>query len=98
MPTIDRDGVLIHYDSQGDGDPVLLSHGYGATARMWDGQVAALRDRYRVITWDMRGHGQSDYPEDQALYSERHTVGDMAAVLRHAASGAPWSAACLWAA
>ncbi len=82
MPSIDRDGVHIHYDAQGDGDPVLLTHGYSATSRMWDGQAAALRDRCRVITWDMRGHGQSDYPNDQALYSERHTVDDMAAVLR----------------
>src|SRR5690606_32356768 len=36
---------------------------------------------YRVITWDMRGHGQSDSPEDQAAYSEAATVADMAAIL-----------------
>ena len=49
---------------------------------MWDGQVAALKDRYRVIVWDMRGHGQSDYPTDPAAYSEAATVGDMTAILR----------------
>ena len=81
MPRLDRGGVTIHYEAHGEGPPVLLSHGYSATCRMWDGQIAALKDRYRVIVWDMRGHGESDYPTDRAAYSEEATVGDMAAVL-----------------
>jgi pimeloyl-ACP methyl ester carboxylesterase len=81
MPTIDRDGVEIFYEAHGSGPAVLLSHGYGATSRMWDGQVAAFADRYRIIIWDMRGHGRSGDPVDPALYSQALTVGDMAAVL-----------------
>jgi pimeloyl-ACP methyl ester carboxylesterase len=81
MPEIDRGGVPIYYESHGDGPPVLLSHGYGATSRMWDGQVAALADRWRVILWDMRGHGQSGDPAGREHYSQELTVGDMAAVL-----------------
>jgi pimeloyl-ACP methyl ester carboxylesterase len=81
MPTIDRDGVEIHYETHGSGPPVLLSHRYGATSRMWDGQVAEFADRYRIITWDMRGHGQSGDPADPAAYSHALTVGDMVAVL-----------------
>lgn len=81
MARLERDGVGIHYEVSGSGPAILLSHGYSATCRMWDRQVAALRDRWKVITWDMRGHGQSDSPEDQALYSEVHSVADMAAVL-----------------
>ncbi|MDX1383999.1 MAG: alpha/beta hydrolase [Thermoanaerobaculia bacterium] len=81
MPYIDRDGVAIWFEARGDGPPLLLSHGYSATGVMWEGQVEALRDRYRVITWDMRGHGRSDYPEDPDAYSEAATVGDMAAIL-----------------
>jgi pimeloyl-ACP methyl ester carboxylesterase/ketosteroid isomerase-like protein len=81
VPTIDRDGVSIHYEAHGSGPAILLSHGYGATCRMWDTQVAALSDRYRVILWDMRGHGQSGDPADGSLYSQALTVGDMAAVL-----------------
>jgi pimeloyl-ACP methyl ester carboxylesterase len=50
---------------------------------MWDGQVAALKDRYQVIVWDFRGHGESDYPTDQKQYSESLTVGDMLALLDH---------------
>lgn len=81
MPFVERDGVRIFYEAAGEGPPVLLSHGYSATSRMWRGQVEALAPRYRIITWDMRGHGQSDSPGDPALYSEAATVGDMAAIL-----------------
>jgi pimeloyl-ACP methyl ester carboxylesterase len=81
MPTIDRDGVAIYYEVHGAGPALLLSHGYGATCRMWDGQVAAFADRWRVILWDMRGHGQSGDPRDLTAYSQALTVGDMAAVL-----------------
>lgn len=81
MATIDRDGVEIYYEDHGSGPAVLLSHGYSATSQMWQGQVEALKDRYRVLTWDMRGHGKSGSPEDQSLYSEAHTVDDIAAIL-----------------
>jgi len=83
MAYLDRDGVNIYYEDHGAGPPVLLSHGYSATSGMWKGEVEALKGSYRVVTWDMRGHGQSDSPEDQALYSEAHSVADMAAILRH---------------
>jgi pimeloyl-ACP methyl ester carboxylesterase len=81
MPFIDREGVRIHYTVDGDGPPVLLTHGFCATSLMWDAQVAALADRYRLIRWDMRGHGRSDSPPDPALYSHELTVADMVAVL-----------------
>lgn len=81
MAFLTRDGVRLYYEDHGTGPAVLLTHGYGSSSRMWQGQVAALSDRYRFIVWDMRGHGQSDYPEDPALYSKAHTVADMAALL-----------------
>ena len=81
MATLTRNGVDLHYEAEGSGPAILLTHGFGASSRMWEGQVAALRDRYRVIAWDMRGHGDTDSPDDQALYSEPETVADMAAIL-----------------
>ena len=83
MAKLDRNGVKIHYEVHGEGPPILLSHGYSSTSRMWDGQVAALKGRYQVIVWDFRGHGESDYPADQSQYSETLTVGDMLALLDH---------------
>ena len=81
MPFIDRDGVRIYYEDHGSGPAVLLTSGYAATVRMWDPQVAVLSSRYRILTWDMRGHGMSDSPEDATAYSHEATVADMAAVL-----------------
>jgi pimeloyl-ACP methyl ester carboxylesterase len=82
VPLLDRDGVNIYYEDHGDGPPILLSHGYSATCRMWNEQIAALVARHRVIVWDMRGHGESDDPAEPAAYSESLTVEDMAALLR----------------
>lgn len=81
MPTLDRDGVHVYYETHGTGPAVLLTHGFSATAAAWKPQVEALSQSYQLITWDMRGHGQSDSPDDPALYSEALTVGDMAALL-----------------
>ena len=83
MPFLDRNGVKIYYDEHGLGPPILLSHGYSATCRMWNTQISALVPRYRVIVWDMRGHGETDDPEDPAAYSAALTVEDMAVLLRH---------------
>jgi pimeloyl-ACP methyl ester carboxylesterase len=84
MPKLNRDGVNIYYEIHGGGPPVLLTHGYSSTSAMWHGQIAALSERHTLILWDMRGHGQSDYPDDPAAYSEALTVGDMAALLDRA--------------
>jgi pimeloyl-ACP methyl ester carboxylesterase len=82
MPKINRDGVKIHYEVHGNEGPVLLlTHGYSATSEMWRGQIEAFSRKHRLVLWDMRGHGQSDYPDDQAAYSEALTVGDMSALL-----------------
>ena len=48
---------------------------------MWQGQIAALSKHHKLILWDMRGHGQSDYPDDPSAYSEALTVGDIATLL-----------------
>jgi len=81
MPKLDRDGVAIHYDVAGSGPALILTHGFSATGEMWAGQLPALTPHFTVITWDMRGHGRSDYPADLSLYSEDATVADMAALL-----------------
>lgn len=80
MPTLDRDGVHIYYETHGSGPAVLLTHGFSASCDAWKPQVEALSQSYQLITWDVRGHGQSDSPDDPALYSEALTVGDMAAL------------------
>lgn len=81
MATLNRNGVNLHYVDEGSGPAVLLTHGFAASSQMWQGQIEAFRDRYRVIAWDMRGHGQTDSPEDAADYSEPATIADITAIL-----------------
>ena len=79
-------GIEIDYEVTGTGSPVLLSHGYSATRRMWDGQHRAFNDR-QIVSWSMRGHGHTESPADPAQYSADLTVADMAALLRHLGIG-----------
>jgi pimeloyl-ACP methyl ester carboxylesterase len=85
MPLLDRDGVHLYYEVTGEPHearlPLLLSHGYSASAAMWAGNLPALTQDRQVVTWDIRGHGRSDSPADPAQYSEALSVDDMAAVL-----------------
>lgn len=83
MPYLTRNGVRLYYEDHGQGDPLLLTHGYGASTGMWQPQLSAFQDTHRLVLWDMRGHGESDSPDDQALYSHDHTVEDMRALLDH---------------
>ncbi|HEY2069578.1 MAG TPA: alpha/beta fold hydrolase [Rhizomicrobium sp.] len=81
MATLNRDGVNIHYEVYGSGPTILLTHGYSSTTQMWAGQIEPLSQDHTLILWDMRGHGQTDSPDDPSLYSEEATVADMAALL-----------------
>jgi pimeloyl-ACP methyl ester carboxylesterase len=76
-----RDGISLNYEIHGAGPAILLSHGYSATLEMWRGQIAPLSQRHQLILWDMRGHGQTDSPDEPSLYSRDRTVADMAALL-----------------
>jgi pimeloyl-ACP methyl ester carboxylesterase len=81
MPKLNCNGVNIYYEVHGQGPVLLLTHGFSATCDMWRGQIEALSRNHSLVIWDMRGHGRSDYPEDQAAYSEELTIADMAALL-----------------
>jgi pimeloyl-ACP methyl ester carboxylesterase len=57
-------GETIHYEVEGQGDPLILIHGWALDRRMWDSQVRAFRPRYKVIRYDRRGFGKSSGHED----------------------------------
>jgi len=59
MPFISIAGQQLHYQIHGDGFPVLLGHSFLWDSAMWQPQIEALSQRYRVIVPDMWGHGQS---------------------------------------
>jgi pimeloyl-ACP methyl ester carboxylesterase len=78
-------GVEIAYEVSGSRGPViLLTHGFTVTLRMWDPTVAALvQAGWRVVTWDVRGHGLTATPEEPSLYSLDRVIDDLAALLDH---------------
>lgn len=53
-------GVALSYTDQGNGIPLVFIHAFPLSRTMWQPQVDALKDSYRVITLDLRGHGESD--------------------------------------
>ncbi len=76
---VDAGGVRIATWSAGDGDPVLLLHGYPQTHLMWHAVAPALADGHRVVLADLRGYGESDKPpggDDHAGYAKRAMASD----------------------
>ena len=73
---VETNGARVAYDVDGGGEAVLLIHAGIANRSMWDGQVAALKDAYRVIRHDTRGFGETE--SDAVSFSNR---ADIAAVL-----------------
>ena len=69
MPYADVNGQRIHFeDTGGDGPVVILAHGFLMDLEMFAPQVAALRDQYRVVTWDERGFGATEYDGQPFTY------------------------------
>ena len=64
MKTAKVNGTEIHYEMHGKQGSswLILSHSLACTTRMWDPQVAAFKDRYCILNYDMRGHGKSAAP------------------------------------
>jgi pimeloyl-ACP methyl ester carboxylesterase len=84
------DARLSVRDYGGGGRPLVLIHGLGFSQKSWANLVAALGDRYRVITYDQRGHGASTQSSD---YSWSSFVGDLEALTSELAlANSPWSA------
>lgn len=65
MNNVSVNGVNLFYQSVGDGEEtVLFSHGYLMNHSMFDGQIQALSQQFRCISYDHRGHGQSEVTKD----------------------------------
>jgi 3-oxoadipate enol-lactonase len=62
MPRIQSNGINLYHEIHGEGQPLLFIHGLGSSTRDWEFQVSEFSKSYKVITFDLRGHGQSDKP------------------------------------
>jgi pimeloyl-ACP methyl ester carboxylesterase len=66
----------LHIETEGSGPGIVLAHGFGGSARNFRPQVRALRDAYRIVTYDAAGHGRSAAPFDAEHYSLAQLVAD----------------------
>jgi pimeloyl-ACP methyl ester carboxylesterase len=55
-------GTTIHYETAGDGFPLVLLHGIGSNSRSWRRQLEAFSADFKVIAWDAPGYGRSSDP------------------------------------
>ena len=83
MPTITtKDGVEIFYKDWGKGQPIVFSHGWPLSADDWDNQMLFfLKQDYRVIAHDRRGHGRSSQVADG--HDMDHYADDLAVLTAH---------------
>lgn len=56
-------GIAVNYELAGEGDYLVLIHGACDSLRMWYGQIPALARKYRVLAYDVRGHGETECPD-----------------------------------
>jgi pimeloyl-ACP methyl ester carboxylesterase len=85
MAYFDSSGVQIHFEEQGNGESVVLVHGFASRAEHnWGGGwIPTLAEHYRIVTLDCRGHGDSGKPHDPAAYAGETMGDDVIRLLDH---------------
>ena len=82
MPMITTDdGVTLHAEDTGTGEPLLFIHEFAGDHRSWEPQVRFFCPGYRCVTYAARGYPPSAVPEDPAAYSQQRAAADAVAVL-----------------
>lgn len=84
MPKARINGIEMNYAIHGEGPPLLLTHGIVSSTAMFDEQIEPFSQRYQVIVYDVRGHGDTEAPPaDDPGYSFDTFVEDQRALLDH---------------
>lgn len=80
MSEVSVNGITLYYEEYGSGTPLLLLHGLASSHLMYEKEIEWLKEHFRVIALDSRGHGRSDKPEEYTL--EDH-VQDVLSLMDH---------------
>ncbi len=70
MPILNHNNGKISYTVSGEGDPIVLIHGFGLDQRIWEKQVKELSKTNKVVTYDLRGFGESSLPNGTYSHSD----------------------------
>lgn len=74
-------GAKIYYEEYGEGEPLFLLHGFFGNASVWKPFIAEYAKKYRVIVWDMRGHGRSTNPDTSIVFLHATAAKDLLALM-----------------
>lgn len=85
MTTAEVNGVRLHYERSGAGEPLVLVHGSWVDCRVWDRVVPTLARSFEVVAYDRRGHSRSPGPPGQG--SVLDDVEDLAALIEQLGAG-----------
>ena len=69
---IKANGIVMNYELAGEGPCLVLIHGAGDNLKMWYNQVPIFSQHYQVLTYDVRGFGQTQGPEGEYSVSYTH--------------------------
>lgn len=82
MPYAEVNGQRIYFqDTGGDGPPIVLGHGFLMDRSMFDAQIEAFGEDHRIVTWDARGFGQTEF--DSRPFTYWDLAGDCLALMDH---------------
>lgn len=79
----DLNGINIHYVEKGEGDLVILLHGFPEFWYSWKDQIPELSEKFRVVAPDLRGYNLSDKPKKVADYKMETLAKDIVALIKH---------------
>ncbi|WP_026566672.1 alpha/beta fold hydrolase [Bacillus sp. UNC41MFS5] len=68
MPYVQVEDLSIHYEIEGNGEPLVLLHGMSNNSQSWKEQIQELKKHYTVIAWDAPGYGKSSDPAEEFRY------------------------------
>jgi len=77
MSRVKVNDIELNYEINGKGYPLVFLHGFAGTVNMWQPQVPVFSQEYQFITYDARGHGQSESPPYRDQYSADIAVEDL---------------------
>ncbi|MES2795267.1 MAG: alpha/beta hydrolase [Bacteroidota bacterium] len=78
---VEVNGAKIYFEEYGQGEPLILLHGFGRTLADWKTSIPEFSKNYHVIAWDMRGHGRSTSPDTSIVFLHATAAKDLLALL-----------------
>ena len=82
MPYVKSNKIKLYYEETGKGYPIIFVHEFGSDLREWEQQIRHFSREYKCITFNARGYPPSEVPEDAKQYGYKHSVDDIANLMK----------------